>query len=437
LDEDSMHIPDGYLSPATCVAMYGAAAPFWVIAVRRVRKTLNDRTVPVLAIFAALAFAIMMFNIPVPGGTTAHGVGGTLMAIVLGPWAAIIGVSTALVLQALFFGDGGITAIGANCFNMAIVLPLVGYGVYLLISRNSGLLSQRRVVAAAVGGWAGITAAALCAGIELGIQPIFWSAGGHALYSPYTLSQAIPAMVLAHAFGASFVEAAITALGVAYLQRSRPDLLQLGLASGDQAGVEAGQEPAGSPMSLWAVAGGLAAVCLPVLFLAGLILGKGHVAYLFGVDWSQVDLRDVGKLLLYILILNAVLLPLAYFASPKRWRALVTWMVGIALWAPIGLITPGIAFAEYVPAQGDKQIPGVSYIPSRLASLSGHYHPLLPAYNFPWINGSDPISTQALGYTISGFVGMAILIGLGLLLYVFIRSRSSKGGPTDDWRTAS
>jgi cobalt/nickel transport system permease protein len=432
-----VHIPDGYLSPQTCAVMYAAAAPFWVVAVRKVRKTLNDKTVPILAIFAALAFAIMMFNIPVPGGTTAHGVGGTLIAIVLGPWAAIIGVSTALILQALFFGDGGITALGANCFNMAIVLPLVGYGVYLLVSRSSGILSQRRVVAAAIGGWAGITAAALLAGIELGIQPIFWSSGGHALYSPYPLSQAVPAMVLAHAFGASFVEAAITALGVAYLQRSRPDLLQLGLRSGDQPTAEPFAEPTGTPMSLWKVAVGLAAVCLPIAFIAGLIMGHWSVAHLFGIDWSQVDWHDVGRLLLYVLILNAILLPVAYFVSPKRWRALVTWMVAIALWTPIGLITPGIAYAEFVPGRGASEIPGVGYVPSGIASFSGHYHPLLPAYNFPWISGNDPVSTQALGYTLSGFIGMAILIGLGLVVYYLIRSRSPKDGERDDWRTAS
>src|SRR5216684_474388 len=101
-----MHIPDGYLSPASAAVMYAAAVPFWAVAVQRARRVLNDRTVPLLAIFAALSFAIMMFNIPVPGGTTAHGVGGTLLAIVLGPWAAIIGVSVALILQSLFFGDG-------------------------------------------------------------------------------------------------------------------------------------------------------------------------------------------------------------------------------------------------------------------------------------------------------------------------------------------
>jgi cobalt/nickel transport system permease protein len=208
-----MHIPDGYLSPASAAAMYGAAIPFWGFAVKRVRKTLSDRTVPLLAIFAALSFAIMMFNIPVPGGTTAHGVGGTLIAIVLGPWAAVIGVSTALILQALFFGDGGITTIGANCFNMAIVLPLVGYGCYRLIAGRTDLFSRRRVIAAGIGAYVGITASALCVGLELGIQPVFWTVNGHAIYSPYGFREAIPAMLIAHAVGASFVEAAITALG--------------------------------------------------------------------------------------------------------------------------------------------------------------------------------------------------------------------------------
>ena len=103
-----MHIPDGYLSPATCVAFYAAATPFWAVAAARVRKMLSGRTVPLLAIFSAFTFAIMMFNVPVPGGTTAHGVGGTLTAIVLGPWAAVISTSVALMIQALFFGDGGI-----------------------------------------------------------------------------------------------------------------------------------------------------------------------------------------------------------------------------------------------------------------------------------------------------------------------------------------
>jgi cobalt/nickel transport system permease protein len=167
----------------------------------------------------------MMFNVPVPGGTTAHGVGGTLVAIVLGPWAAVISTSVALVIQALFFGDGGITAIGANCFNMGIVLPMTGFFTYKILAGNSDMLSQRRVVAAAIGSYVGITLAALCVGIELGIQPHIASSHGIPDYSPYGFTTAIPSMVVAHAFGASFVEAAITALGIAYLAKSFPEIL--------------------------------------------------------------------------------------------------------------------------------------------------------------------------------------------------------------------
>jgi cobalt/nickel transport system permease protein len=430
-----MHIPDGYLSPTTCAVMYASAVPFWVTAVRKVRKTLNDRTVPLLAIFAAFAFAIMMFNVPVPGGTTAHGVGGTLIAIVLGPWAAIIGVSTALILQALFFGDGGVTAIGANCFNMAIVLPLIGYGVYLLIANRSSLFSRRRIVAAAIGSYAGITVAALCAGIELGIQPIFWSSGGHALYSPYGLKEAVPAMVLAHAFGASFVEAAVTALGIAYLQKSRPDILQLRQPAAER--LAPGTQPAGAGINLWVVGGILAAICIPLALIMGFITGGGRIDHLFGANWTQVDWVDIGRLLLIVIALNVILLPLAYFVSPKRWRKLATWMVGVALWTPIGLIAPGIAYAEYVPSAGDKGVPGTNYVPSGLASMAGHYHALLPAYNFPWINGSDPVSKQAFGTIVSGFVGMGLLMLIGVLVYVIVKRCLPRRTQEEDWRTAT
>src|SRR5204862_2404014 len=109
----------------------------WALAVRRVNRVLNHRTVPLLAIFASLCFTIMLFNVPVPGGTTAHGVGGTLIAIVLGPWAAIIAVSVALIIQALFFGDGGVLAIFASCFNMGVLLPFVGYWSFRAIAGRS------------------------------------------------------------------------------------------------------------------------------------------------------------------------------------------------------------------------------------------------------------------------------------------------------------
>src|SRR5438874_12871402 len=143
-----MHIPDGYLSPETCATMYVAAAPFWYIALQRVRRLLATRLVPLLAVFSAFCFVIMMFNLPLPGGTTGHAVGMGIAAIVLGPWGSMLAVSVALLIQAVFFGDGGITAIGANCFNMAIAGSIVAYAVYRIAAGRSGIGSTRRVFAA-------------------------------------------------------------------------------------------------------------------------------------------------------------------------------------------------------------------------------------------------------------------------------------------------
>ena len=117
----AMHIPDGYLSPATSLVMLLLVLPFWVIGIRKVRETMSARSVPLIALMAAFSFVIMMFNIPLPGGTTGHAIGAALAAVLLGPEVATIAISIALIIQAFFFGDGGILAIGANCFNMAIV----------------------------------------------------------------------------------------------------------------------------------------------------------------------------------------------------------------------------------------------------------------------------------------------------------------------------
>jgi cobalt/nickel transport system permease protein len=223
-----MHIPDGYLSPATCAAAGAAMVPFWIAAARRVRKIVTDRYVPLLAIAAAFSFLVMMFNVPVPDGTTAHAVGGALIAIVLGPWAAVIAVSIALVIQALFFGDGGVLALGANCLNMAVILPFVAYAVYRLLSHNASLTSRRRAIAAGIAGYVGINAAALAAAIEFGIQPtLFHTANGTPLYAPFHLAQTIPAMMFAHLTIAGLAEFAITAGVIAYLQRANLPVMRI------------------------------------------------------------------------------------------------------------------------------------------------------------------------------------------------------------------
>lgn len=223
-----LHIPDGYLSPLTVVVLYVLALPFWWLASQRLRTQLTQRMVPLIALFAAFCFVIMMFNVPLPGGTTGHAVGGTLAAIVLGPWGAVIALSIALFIQAVFFGDGGILAFGANAFNMAILLPLAGYTIYRLLSGYSLLTSRRRVIAAFIAAYVALSLSALAAGIEFGLQPLlFHTADGTPLYSPFPLNIAIPAMLIPHLLVASLVEGIVTALVVAYLQRANLPILQL------------------------------------------------------------------------------------------------------------------------------------------------------------------------------------------------------------------
>jgi cobalt/nickel transport system permease protein len=223
-----MHIPDGYLSPLTCLILFLLTLPFWYRGMQRMRQMLSARSVPLIALLAAFSFVIMMFNVPLPGGTTGHAVGGALAAIILGPEVAVIPISIALIIQALFFGDGGILAIGANCFNMAVVLPYVSYAIYKWVSGPQTTPSSRRTVGAFLAGWVGLTVAAFFTAVEFGIQPaLFHTADGAPLYAPYPLSIAIPAMVIPHALIASVIEGVITALVVVYLARSNPSLLRI------------------------------------------------------------------------------------------------------------------------------------------------------------------------------------------------------------------
>ena len=197
------------------------------------RKVVKSRYVPLLAIGAAYCFLVMMFNVPIPDGTTAHAVGGVLVAVLLGPWAAVVAVSSALAIQALFFGDGGVLAFGANCFNMAFVMPMVGYAVYVAADApgvaHVAAAARSRPESART---SGSTSAALCAAIEFGLQPtLFHRADGTPLYAPFHLAQTIPAMALAHLTVAGGVEFALTAGVVAYLQRANLPLLRINHAA--------------------------------------------------------------------------------------------------------------------------------------------------------------------------------------------------------------
>ena len=223
-----MHIPENYLSPVSCAVMGAAMIPVWIHAVKKTNEELPKEKIPLLGVGAAFSFLGMMFNVPLVGGTTGHAVGGTLIALLFGPNAACIAVSIALLLQAVIFGDGGVLAFGANCFNMAFVLPYLGYAVYRLIVKAGGgerCKPRTRYAGAAVGSYVGLNAAALCAAIEFGIQPmLFRDAAGNALYCPYDLSVAIPAMTIPHLLVAGVVEAVFTVAVFALVQKTAPDL---------------------------------------------------------------------------------------------------------------------------------------------------------------------------------------------------------------------
>ena len=223
-----MHIPDNYLSPATCAVMGAAMVPVWAVAVKKVRKDLPKEKIPLLGIGAAFSFLIMMFNVPLPGGTTGHAVGGTLIAALMGPWAASIAISVALLIQAVLFGDGGILAFGANCFNMAFVIPFLGYFVYRFIRERSRGPSGE-LAGLAIGSYLGLNAAALLAAVEFGLQPaLFRDAAGMPMYCPYPLSVSVPAMMIPHLLVAGFVEAAFTVAIFAFIKRVSPGTIHEG-----------------------------------------------------------------------------------------------------------------------------------------------------------------------------------------------------------------
>jgi len=220
-----MHIPDGYLSPQTYIPLYAVFISFIGIAVRKIKKRMSIKLIPFLGMASAFSFLIMMFNIPIPGGSSGHAVGAPLIALILGPWVAVVSVSVAIILQALIFGDGGITAIGANCFNMAVVMPFVAWAIFRLIKGKSD--NQRRIgVAAFFAGYMGLCVAAIITAVELGLQPVIASENGRALHSPFPLSVALPVMAIENLMVFGIIEGLVTAILLKYFYRNNSDLIE-------------------------------------------------------------------------------------------------------------------------------------------------------------------------------------------------------------------
>lgn len=206
-----MHIPDGFLDAKTA----GATAAFSLIglgtSLRHASRYLPARKIPLIGLAAAFVFVAQMLNFPVASGTSGHLLGATLAAVMLGPAAAIIVMSTVLIVQALLFADGGILSLGANIFNMAVVGPLTGYGSYRLM-RVVFRGEYGRLVAVGVASWfSTVVAAIFCAGELAWSGTVAWNA-------------AFPAMAAVH-MATGLGEATITMLVIASIARARPELL--------------------------------------------------------------------------------------------------------------------------------------------------------------------------------------------------------------------
>jgi cobalt/nickel transport system permease protein len=208
------HIPDGFLSPPVLAGTAALSAAALTVAVRRSRRELGDREVPLAGAATAFVFAAQMFNFQVAGGTSGHLLGGVLAAVLLGPWAGSIVMTAVLAVQALVFQDGGILALGANIFNMAVVGTLGGYALYRALAAVFGGEQRARIPAAAIAAWASVMLGSGAMALELGIS------------GTTDLGVALTAMLGVHTF-IGIGEALITAAALGFIQLTRADLFTL------------------------------------------------------------------------------------------------------------------------------------------------------------------------------------------------------------------
>jgi cobalt/nickel transport system permease protein len=333
--------------------------PLWFVASRKVEKALKTKQIPWLAFGVAFSFVIMMFNFPAPGGTTGHAVGAGILALTLGPWFGFLGVTGALLIQCLLFGDGGITTFATNSFNMGLVMSFVSYYVYKLLATRAPLLSRRRWLAAAASGYIGLNVAALCCAIELGLQPILYhTADGSPLYAPFPLSVSIPAMLISHGFVFGFVDAAATGFLVSHIMRSDPSVLAPSIVQS-----------------------------IPDLSTRGGIGGAPMMT-----TQSPAPQRSIFQKLSILLAALVVLVPL-------------------------GLLAPGSAFAEW-SASDLETVFGMTP-PAGLKSLEGLYNAPLNGYTVP---GVTTFTQLSLAYILAAAIGVSVL-GLSLFAFYRVKSR--------------
>lgn len=206
-----MHIPDGFLAANTWL-------PAWLFSIggigyclKKTKQLLNDKIVPLMGVISAFIFAAQMLNFPVAGGTSGHLLGGVLAAVLVGPYAGAVVITIVLIVQCLIFQDGGLVALGANIFNMAIVGAMGGYVIYNFVRKvvgdNKGIMAGAGIAA-----WLSVVVASCACAIELAVSGT----------SP--LKIVLPAMAGVHML-IGVGEAAITCMVVGFILKVRPDLI--------------------------------------------------------------------------------------------------------------------------------------------------------------------------------------------------------------------
>jgi cobalt/nickel transport system permease protein len=210
-----MHIPDGFLSLYVIIPTFIITIIFWVISIKKVKLT--EQQIPIMGLLTALFFAAMMMNYPIIGGTTAHLLGGATIGLILGPFAGTISMIIILVLQAFLFGDGGLTALGANVLNIGIIGVFVPCIIFLAANKVLKLKTTASIFATIlISAFVGDVLAAISAGVELGLsQPVF----------QYGLSVAVPAMAINQSI-IGVAEGIVTVIIIGTLLKLRPDVLE-------------------------------------------------------------------------------------------------------------------------------------------------------------------------------------------------------------------
>ncbi len=209
-----MHIPDGFLDPKNSIVTYVASTGTLGYALYKAREELDEKKIPILGITAAFIFAAQMLNFPVAGGTSGHFLGAVLAMVLLGPFSGFLVMSVVLLVQCLFFADGGLTALGANIFNMGIIGGFLSYYLLILAKKALSRFGERRslLFSSAFFAWFSVVVASAACSIEL------------AFSGTVPFKVVFPAMVGVHSI-IGIGEALITTVVVAIVLQLRPDLV--------------------------------------------------------------------------------------------------------------------------------------------------------------------------------------------------------------------